>query len=101
MGIEAGEVNMISNYQNVADYLIANNDKFEVAKRSGKNVEVVNIANSARAAALSSGQIDVIFWVVVPDGDKFPADIDTPENVELSAPYFKDSVAHLKLKDSK
>lgn len=36
MGIEAGEVNIISNYQNVADYLIANNDKFEVDKRSGK-----------------------------------------------------------------
>ena len=26
-----------------------------------------------------------------------PADIDKPENVEFSAPYFKDNVTHLKL----
>ncbi len=30
MGIEAGEVSMISTYQNVANYLIANNGNFEV-----------------------------------------------------------------------
>ena len=70
----------------------------EVAKRSGKNIEIVDIDSGARAAALSSGQIDVIFWVVVPNGEKMPSDIDTPEGVTLSAPYFKDNVAHLKLK---
>ena len=70
----------------------------EVAKRSGKNVEIVDIDSGARAAALSSGQIDVIFWVVVPTVDKVPADIDKPEGVELSKPYFKDNVEHLKLK---
>ena len=70
----------------------------EVAKRSGKNIEIVNIDSGARAAALSSGQIDVIFWVVVPTVDKVPSDIDKPEGVELSAPYFKDNVEHLKLK---
>ena len=70
----------------------------EVAKRSGKNIEVVNIESGARAAALSSGQIDVIFWVVVPNGGKIPADIDTPENVELSAPYFEDSIEHIQIK---
>ena len=47
----------------------------EVAKRSGKNIEVVQIETGARS--------------------------DKPEGLELSAPYFKDSVAHLKLKDSK
>ncbi|MBR0261691.1 MAG: transporter substrate-binding domain-containing protein [Selenomonadaceae bacterium] len=70
----------------------------EIAKRSGKNIEVVQIESGARAAALSSKQIDVIFWVVVPTVDKFPADIDKPEGVELSTPYFKDNVEHLKLK---
>ena len=73
----------------------------EVAKRSGKNIEIVDIDSSARAAALSSGQIDVIFWVVVPSSNKVPKDIDSPENVELSAPYFKDDVEHVKLKDNK
>lgn len=70
----------------------------EVAKRSGKNIEIVNIDSGARAAALSSGQIDVIFWAIVPNGDKMPKDIDKPEGVELSAPYFNDNVEHLKLK---
>jgi len=70
----------------------------EVAKRSGKNIEVVDIDSGARAAALTSGQIDVIFWVVVPTVSKVPSDIDKPEGVELSDPYFKDNVEHLKLK---
>ena len=73
----------------------------EVAKRLNKNVEVVNVDSGARAAALSSKKIDVIFWVVVPTGRGIPANVDTPEDVELSAPYFADTVAHLKLKDSK
>ncbi len=73
----------------------------EVAKRSGKNIEIVHIDSGARAAALSSGQIDVIFWVVVPSSNKVPKDIDSPENVEISAPYFKDDVEHVKLKDNK
>ncbi len=70
----------------------------EVAKRSGKNMELVNIESGARAAALSSKQIDVIFWVVVPNMDKMPTDLDKPEGVEFSAPYFKDNVEHLKIK---
>ena len=51
----------------------------EIAKRAGKNIEIVDIDSSARAAALSSKQIDVIFWVVVPTVGKVPADIDKPE----------------------
>ena len=70
----------------------------EIAKRSGKNIEVVDIDSGARAAALSSGQIDVIFWVVVPTLNKMPSDIDKPEGVELSEPYFKDDVEHLQIK---
>ena len=70
----------------------------EISKRLGKNIEIVDIDAGARAAALSSKQIDVIFWVVVPTVDKVPADIDKPEGVELSEPYFKDNVEHLKYK---
>ena len=73
----------------------------EIAKRLGRNVQPVQIESGARAAALSSGQIDVVFWVVVPVGKEMPADIDKPEGVELSTPYFEDSVAHVKLKSSK
>ena len=68
----------------------------EVAKRLGKNIEVVQIDSGARAAALSSQKIDVVFWVVVPNADKMPNDIDKPEGVELSEPYFKDDITHLK-----
>lgn len=70
----------------------------EVAKRLNRNVEVVDIDSSARAAALSSKQIDVVFWAIVPVGGKIPADIDKPDGVELSDPYFKDDITHLKLK---
>lgn len=70
----------------------------EVAKRLDKNIEVVQIESGARAAALSSGAIDVVFWAIVPFGSEIPSDIDKPEGLELSAPYFKDNVAHLKLK---
>ena len=70
----------------------------EIAKRLGRNVEVIDIESGARATALNAKQIDVIFWAVVPNGDKVPNDLDKPNGVEFSEPYFKDDVAHLKLK---
>lgn len=70
----------------------------EIANRLGKNIELVDIDSGARATALSSKSIDVVFWAIVPSVDKVPADIDKPEGVELSVPYFKDNVEHLKLK---
>lgn len=73
----------------------------EIAKRLGKNVEIIQIDSGARATALASKQIDVIFWAVVPAGDHLPADIDKPDGLEFSAPYFEDSIAHLKLKADK
>ena len=74
----------------------------EVAKRLGRNIELVQIETGSRASALTSNFIDVVFWAVVPFGnDIFPADIDKPEGLDLSAPYFKDSVAHIKLKSDK
>ncbi len=73
----------------------------EIAKRLGKNIAVVQIDSGARAAALSSGQIDVIFWAILPVNEDMPPYLDKPEGIELSAPYFKDNVAHLKLKADK
>ena len=73
----------------------------EISKRLGKNISIVQIETGARAAALQSKLIDVVFWVIVPYGDDIPNDIDKPEGLELSAPYFKDDVAVVKLKDAK
>ena len=70
----------------------------EIAKRLGRNIELVSIDSGARAAALASKKIDVIFWAIVPIGEKIPADIDKPENIEMTKPYFKDDVVHIKLK---
>ena len=74
----------------------------EISKRLGKNIEIMQIETGARAAALNSKLIDVVFWVIVPFGnDDIPSDIDKPEGLELSKPYFKDDVAVIKLKDNK
>ncbi|MBQ7493232.1 MAG: transporter substrate-binding domain-containing protein [Selenomonadaceae bacterium] len=70
----------------------------EVAKRLKKNIEIVNIDSGARAASLNANQIDVIFWAIVPIGGSLPADIDKPDGVELSEPYFQDNITHLELK---
>jgi len=73
----------------------------EIAKRLGRNIELVQIETGGRAIALTSKHIDVVFWTVIPLGGTIPADIDKPEGLELSTPYFEDSVAHIKLKSEK
>lgn len=71
----------------------------EVAKRLNRNVELIQIESGARAAALQSKVIDVVFWVVVPFGNKvIPSDIDKPEGLDISTPYFSDNVAQIQLK---
>lgn len=70
----------------------------EVAKRLNKNIEIIDIDSGARAAALNADQIDVIFWAILPVGNDMPADLDKPEGVEFSVPYFQDNITHLKLK---
>lgn len=70
----------------------------EIGKKLNRNVEVVNIDSAARATALSSDKVDVIFWAILPDDDTRPADIDMPENVELTVPYFTDDIVHVDLK---
>ena len=65
----------------------------------GKNFELVQVDSGARAAALTSKQVDVVFWVTVPRDDTIvPADYDKPEGVILTAPYFSDEIAHVKVK---
>lgn len=70
----------------------------EIAKRLNKNIELIHIEGGARAAALNADQIDIVFWAIVPVNNTFPADIDKPEGLELSAPYFRDDVTHIELK---
>ncbi len=67
----------------------------EISKRLQKNIEMIPIDSAARAAALTSHQVDVIFWAILPIGDDRPSDIDSPEGVNLSEPYFSDEVVHL------
>ncbi len=71
----------------------------EISRRIGKNIELVQIESGARAAALTSKKIDVIFWVAVPaeENSKRPADIDKPQGIEVTDPYYKDTVVHVNL----
>lgn len=72
----------------------------EIGKRLQKNIEIVQVNSGARAAALSSKSVDVIFWAVVPE-DKFnirPVDFDRPKGVVTTASYYKDTIVHISLK---
>lgn len=70
----------------------------EISKRIGKNFMLVQVDSGARAVALQSGEIDVIFWVVTPKEDRnLPKDFDKPEGVILTVPYFSDEIVHVKL----
>lgn len=70
----------------------------EISKRIGKNIELVQIESGARAAALTSKKIDVIFWAIVPSSEILPSDIDQPAGVELTSAYYRDNVVHIELK---
>ena len=70
----------------------------EISKRIQKNIKLVQINSAARAVALTSGQVDVIFWVVVPeDGSDRPKDFDTPAGVAVTDPYYQDVVVSVNL----
>lgn len=72
----------------------------EISEIIEKNFVLVQIDSGARAAALSSKQVDVIFWSVVPkQGELFPTNIDKPDGVILTDPYFSDEIVHVKLRD--
>ena len=70
-----------------------------VSQQIGKNFELINVDSGARAVALTSKQVDVVFWVAVPLNDTLaPPDCDKPEGVILTEPYFTDEIVHVALK---
>ena len=70
----------------------------EISKRIGKNFQLIQVDGGARATALTSGKVDVVFWAVVPENDTLaPPDSDKPEGVILTEPYFTDEIVHVKL----
>ena len=71
----------------------------EIGKRIGRNIEIVHVETGARASALVSGKVDVVFWVAVPvGGSEIPEDIDKPEGVELTVPYYHDKIVRVEKK---
>lgn len=74
----------------------------ELAKRLNRNIEIVQVDSAARAAALVSKKVDVVFWTTVPYGDTIvPLDIDKPEGLEVTIPYYMDNIVHVSLKKDK
>lgn len=66
----------------------------ELGKRINKNFELVSMTAAARSTALSSGQVDVLFWVIGTydqDGKALPYPLDNMKGVAISTPYFMDS----------
>ena len=73
----------------------------EIGNRMLKNIELVQIDSGARAAALTSKQVDVVFWAIVPVSEIIPADSDKPSGIILTEPYYRDKVTHMTFKDEK
>ena len=70
-----------------------------ISQLVGKNFELVDIDSGARAAALTSGQVEVVFWVVVPEnGGVIPSNFDTPDGVIVTEPYFTNEIVHVQMK---
>ena len=73
----------------------------ELSKRINKNFELVSIEAGARGAALSSGQVDMLFWVLGvydQDGNALPYPLDNMKGVAISTPYMMDSRVGVALK---
>ena len=73
----------------------------ELGKRINKNFELVSIDAKARGVALSSGQVDALFWVVgTYDQERkaLPYPLDSMKGVAISFPYMMDSRVAVTLK---
>ena len=69
-----------------------------VSEKIGTNFELINVDSGARAVALTSKQVDVIFWVAVPQNSTLaPPDCYTPPGVILTNPYFTDEIVHVEM----
>ena len=70
----------------------------ELGKRLQKNINIVQVDSAARAAALTSGQADIVFWAIVPVSEIIPANADKPDGIELTSPYYRGRIVHIGLK---
>lgn len=70
----------------------------EIGKKLHRNIELVNVDSAARATALTSKNVDVMFWAILPADDDRPGDMDKPEGIEFTEPYFTDEIVHIGLK---
>lgn len=70
----------------------------ELGRRLQKNINIVQIYSGARAAALTSGQADIVFWAIVPVSEIIPANADKPDGIELTSPYYRGGIVHIGLK---
>ena len=70
----------------------------ELSRRIGRNIELVQIDSGARVAALSSGRVDIVFWAIVPVSEIIPSNADKPAGVELTTPYYRGRIVHVKMK---
>ena len=71
----------------------------EIGRNLGLNIELVNISNSGKTAALTSGRVDVVFWYeyMAEHNDAFQSNV--PEEVILSNPYYMtDIFVHVRKK---
>ena len=73
----------------------------EIGNRLLRNIELVQVDSGARAAALTSKQVDAVFWAIVPVSEIIPKDSDKPEGIALTEPYFKDKIVHMIFKAEK
>ena len=71
----------------------------EISRRINKNIELTDIDSNARASILTSKGADIVFWVSVPkDSTLLPENIDQPEGIDVSDPYYNDLIVHVGLK---
>lgn len=71
----------------------------EISRIIGKNFVLVQIDSGARAVALLSGMVDVIFWAAISDNNtSVPDDFDRPAGMIFTEPYFSDKIVHVNLK---
>ncbi len=70
----------------------------ELGRRLHKNINIVQIDSTARAAALTSKQADIVFWAIVPVSEIIPANADKPDGIELTSPYYRGRLVHIGLK---
>ena len=70
----------------------------ELSRRIGRNIDLVQIDSGARAAALNSGRVDIVFWAIVPVSEIIPSNADKPAGVELTTPYYRGRIVHVKMK---